>query len=275
MVVARWRWALAVLALGAASGTACGGSESSGDDDKPAPQAGNGGGSLTAPRDELNDAIAFSPVYSSYDGEHTFLVPVTVKGYTGITWQTDRPDLVELSEVNENTVMIETLGAGEAKIIANAGPLQGYTVLTITESTPEEWAVGENRYANGAILMIDREMAMMAAMNAMNMPGAPPIMIPDDLSCKNCHGTGAMALSVEHTPQQTGGYSDQDLINIFTMGMKPPKAGWKSGIPMQLYTLLHTWGATEEEKRGLVAYLRSLTPAAQGAIDFGGFADND
>ena len=119
--------------------------------------------------------------------------------------------------------------------------------------------------------MIDRQMAMMQA-----MMGGMMLMIPDDLSCKNCHGSGAMALSVEHTPQQTGGYSDDDLVQIFTMGMKPPTAGWKSGIPMQLYTLLHTWSATEEEKRGLVAYIRSLTPATQGQIDFGGLAgDND
>lgn len=274
MVVARWRWALAVLALGAASGTACGGSESSDDDDN-ASAAGMGGSQQQPPRDELNASIKFSPVYSSYDGQHTFLVPVTVQGYTGIEWDTDRRDLVSLSKVNENTVMIETLGAGEAKIIANAGPLQGYTTLTITKSTPEEWAIGENRYANAAVLMIDREAAMMAAMNAMNMPGQPPIVIPDDLSCKNCHGSGAMALSVEHTPQQTGGYSDEELIAIFTMGQKPPKANWRSGIPMPLYTMLHTWSATEEEKRGLVAYIRSLTPATQGPIDFGGIANND
>ena len=197
---------------------------------------------------------------------HTFQVPVTVKGYTGISWETDRKDLVDLAQVNGNTVMVTTRGAGDAKIIARAGAdVSGSTTLTITKSTPEEWAIGENRYKNAAVLMIDRMQAMQEAMMMGGM-----INIPDDLSCKNCHGSGAMALSVEHTPQQTGGYSDEDLVKIFTMGMKPPKAGWKSGIPEPLYMRLHTWSATEEEKRGLIAYIRSLTPAPQGDIDFGG-----
>jgi hypothetical protein len=263
MVVARWRWALVILTLGAVM--ACG-DEPSGDGASMA-----GANALAPVGTDLDADIFFSPAYSSFDGVHTFQVPMTVKGYSAIEWETENKDLVDLEKINPNTVMITTRKAGTARIIARAGSLSGSTMLHITESTDADWNLGKERYTNAAVLMIDRQMAMMQAMQ-----GGMMITIPDDLSCKNCHGSGAMALSVEHTPQQTGGYSDEELVNIFTKGAKPPTAGWKSGIPMQLYMSLHTWSATEEEKRGLVAYIRSLTPATQGQIDFGGIAgDND
>ena len=263
MVVARWRWALIVLALSAAM-TACGSDDGDGDG-----AMNTAGGNAPPPvGTDLDANIKFSPVYSSFDGVHTFQVPVTVKGYAGIVWETDRPDLVDIDPVNDNTGMLTTRGPGEAKIIARAGNLSGSTTLHITESTPAEWDLGLDRYTNRGVLNIDRMEAMMMAQMMGGM-----FTIPDDLSCKNCHGGGAMALSVEHTPQQTGGYSDEDLVKIFTMGMKPPTAGWKSGIPMPIYTLLHTWSATEEEQRGLIAYIRSLTPTPQGPIDFCGLAD--
>ena len=159
--------------------------------------------------------------------------------------------------------MITTRGAGVAKIIATAGPLEGSSVLTITQMSPADWELGNQRYNNEVPLpMIDRTM-----INPTN------IMIPDDLSCRNCHGGGAMALSVEHTPQQTGGYSDEDLINIFTAGTKPPGAQFHTSFPESIYVRFHTWDATEAEKKGIVVYLRSLTPKSQGELDFGGLAD--
>ena len=74
---------------------------------------------------ELDPLLFFSPLYSGYDGVHSFQVPITVRGYLGIEWETDRPDLVELREVNDNTAMITTRGAGAARIIAHAGPISG------------------------------------------------------------------------------------------------------------------------------------------------------
>jgi hypothetical protein len=79
-----------------------------------------------------------------------------------------------------------------------------------------------------------------------------------------------MFLDVQHTPQQTGGYSDMDLINIFTQGYKPNGSVFHTMIPPQIYQRFHTWMATDPEKTGLVCYLRSLEPKTQGMIDFGG-----
>lgn len=264
MVVARWRFAVLVLALG--TGLVACGSDTGDDGDKKMENLGGAGmgANPAVIGTDLDSAILFSPMYSAYDGAHDFKVPAVVNGYTGVEWRTDKPELVDLEKTGTNSVMITTRGAGVAKIIAKAGPLEGSSVLTITQMSPADWELGNERYNNEVPLpMIDRTMINPAM-----------IVIPDDLSCRNCHGGGAMALSVEHTPQQTGGYSDEDLVKIFTMGMKPPTAGWKSGIPMFIYTMLHTWSATPEEQKGIIAYLRALTPASQGEIDFGGITGN-
>lgn len=203
---------------------------------------------------DLDSAILFSPVYSAYDGVHVFSVPVTVLRYTEVKWETDREDLVELKPIDTNTVMIETLGAGTARIIARVGPLSGSTVLTITEFEPEEWAIGERLYAGGAQPQIDRN----------------SLMFQDDLSCGTCHSGAADALSYETTPQQLGGYSDGELSDIITMGIKPPQPGWRSAVPMFIYTMLHTLSLSDAETRALLAYLRSITPASAGERGFGG-----
>jgi hypothetical protein len=58
---------------------------------------------------------------------------------------------------------------------------------------------------------------------------------------------------------QTSGFSDQELITIFTMGKRPassPKPAPVSGF----WGANHTWNVTDEEKLGLVAYLRTKPP---------------
>jgi hypothetical protein len=237
---------------------ACGGGDDS-DNGSAGSNGGAGSGSPSAVGTELDANILFSPMYSAYDGVHDFKLPAIVNGYTDVQWEADE-EYVGLERLSDNSVMITTRKAGEVRIIARSGSLSGSAMLTITEASPSDWELGEMRYNNGVDLPpINQAEAM-----------AMGVTIPDDLSCRNCHGGGAMALSVEHTPQQTGGYSDADLVNIFTMGAKPPTAGWRSGIPEFIYMRLHTWTATEEEKKGIIVYLRSFEPKSQGDIDFGG-----
>ncbi len=262
VVSCRWVAVLALLSvLGACSSSDDGDDDDNGGSSGSAGDNGGGAGMAAPVGNELDADMMFSPMYSAYDGgEHTFKVPAIVNGYTGVTWSAEDPSMVDLVQTGENSVMITTRAAGSTRIIARAGGLSGSAMIHITEANPADWVLGEQRYNNGVPL---------PDFSAMQAAGAG-IMIPDDLSCRNCHGGGADALSVEHTPQQTGGYSDEELIAIFTMGQKPPTAGWRSGIPMFIYTMLHTWSATEEEKRGIIAYLRSMEPMSQGEIDFGG-----
>jgi hypothetical protein len=78
-----------------------------------------------------------------------------------------------------------------------------------------------------------------------------------------------MLIDVQHTPQQTGGYSDEDLINIFTKGQKPAGGGCRVISPCGVWTSFHRWTTTDDETKGIVYYLRSLEPSPQGSISFG------
>jgi hypothetical protein len=199
---------------------------------------------------------------------NTYQVPAIVSGVKVDNWSSDPEGFVDIEpDEQSGGVLITTRKPGEVRIIAKAGPLSGSAMLKITAFTPEQQAAGEMRYNNAIPLPsfnFDRDAGP---------PDPRMFMIPDDLSCKNCHGAGATALDVEHTPQQTGGYSDEELIGIITMGTKPPGAKFHTMVPQFIYTMFHTWGATEEEKTGLVAYLRSLPPATQGPLDFGGLVN--
>jgi hypothetical protein len=200
-------------------------------------------------------------MYSGYDGgEHNFKIPAIVVDLAGVHWSASDISYVDMEEdPTTGGVMITTRKAGMVKIIARNGDLSGSADLTITEYDPEVCAAGEQRYNNS--IGIDAGMMM--------LPGIGEV--PENASCANCHGEGAMFLDVQHTPQQTGGYSDMDLINIFTKGYKPNGSLMRTMIPPQIYQRFHTWEATDEEKQGLVCWLRQFEPKAQGAFDFGGF----
>jgi hypothetical protein len=268
MQVSRKTW-LGVAAV-ALTMTACG--SDSGDD--------SASGGLGV---EHNDfGLAFSPIYSANDGQHTFQVPVVPQGGVAVdSWElydssgkkvTDAADFAK--DASFGGAMITTKKAGDYTILAHAGKQTGCAKFTVTSGTPDQWNTGEARY-NNSIMLSSLVPDMSMLMN---------YMLPKDISCKNCHGDGAMFLDVEHTPQQTGGYSDADLAKILTMGMKPtppdpsipaectPYAYMRSktGVPLAIYQWFHTWQATPDEVTGLVLYLRALKPETQGMLDFGG-----
>jgi hypothetical protein len=204
--------------------------------------------------------IVFSPMYSGFDGgDHTFKVPAIVSEISGVKWSASDISYVDMEEDPvTGGVMITTRKAGNVKIIARSGDLSGSADLTITEYDPADCSAGEMRYNNS--IGIDA--------GAMALPGLGTV--PENASCANCHGEGAMFLDVQHTPEQTGGYSDMDLVNIFTRGFKPEGTQFHTRIPPQIYQRFHTWEATDEEKKGLVCWLRQFEPKPQGMFDFGG-----
>jgi hypothetical protein len=205
--------------------------------------------------------IIFDHAYSAYDGQNTYKVPAIALGVTGtVKWTASDesmvyldPDAVQFGDAGTppgRGVMITTRKAGTVTITASAGSACGSSQLTIAQATPEERQIGSDRYNNGVPITFDG--------------GRTP-------ACSNCHGatSNTMFLDVQHTPQQTGGYSDEDLVNIFTKGQKPPGGGCRV-ISCGVWASFHQWQATEQEMKGIVYYLRSLEPAPQGAIDFGG-----
>ena len=218
-------------------------------------------------------SLLFSPMYSAYDGVHDFKVPAIVQGVQGAKWSARPADAVDLEpDSSTGGVMITTRKAGKVLIIARAGKLSGSADLFVTDAKPEDWELGEMRYNNAIPFPMFDGGFPEAGIPDGGMPGSQ-YSLPDDLQCSNCHGDGAQALDVEHSPQQTGGYSDDDLATIVTMGMKPKGAKFHTPFPPALYARFHTWDATPEELKGIIIYLRSLDPKSQGALDFQGLRD--
>jgi hypothetical protein len=215
--------------------------------------------------------ILFAPMYSAYDGVHPFKIPAVVDGIQAgaITWSAADPSLVDMApDPASGGVMITMRKAGSTQIIASAGGLCGVSALTISEASPADWMNGSARYNDGIVLV----------------NGQPPrgSGITDggtnarEAACTNCHGdTATMAAfkTVSHTPTQTGGFSDEELIQIFTMGMVPTGGYFDEAIiPYRQWQGFHRWSMTPEQAKGMVVYLRSLTPQSQMGMrgDFGG-----
>jgi hypothetical protein len=76
---------------------------------------------------------------------------------------------------------------------------------------------------------------------------------------------------VAHTPQQTGGFSDDDMLNIVLDGVVRDGGYFDpSIISYQNWQIFHQWkDITPDQQTGIVVYLRSIPPAAQmGIVDF-------
>lgn len=132
-------------------------------------------------------------------------------------------------------------------------------------ATPEECRSGDFRCHNG--VECELPMSEPADFDISDPNTFEPPATPADLSCMNCHTAGARS-EIEHAPTQIAHVSDEDLIKLFPLSMKRPQLGFRV-LPEQfqdLYAEMHTWDATDEEKKGIVAHLRALTPMGQGDI---------
>ncbi|HEY0464590.1 MAG TPA: hypothetical protein VGC79_10290, partial [Polyangiaceae bacterium] len=213
-------------------------------------------------------------MYSAYDGVHTFQVPAVVNGIDAsqidITWSASDPSMVKLeTDPTTGGVMITTRKAGTVSIIASAGNLCGSSLLTITSATATDWTDGSMRYNDGVV--INRLPRATPPRGTGGAGGAAASAT--DAACTNCHGDTASGpyKTVQHTPEQTGGFSDADLIGIFQSGVVP-KGGYfdDSIVSYAIWQSFHQWNVGDTPQN-MVIYLRSLTPAAQtGSANFGG-----
>jgi hypothetical protein len=221
------------------------------------------GGQNTAPPSSAANQlqILFNPMYSAYDGSHSFKIPAVVDNIdpAAVRWSASDPSMVDMvSDLTVGGVMISPRKAGTVSIIATAGTQQGTSLLTITQAAPEDWTLGSMRYNNGIVLTGP-------------LPGGggrqPDGAVVLNGACTNCHGeTASMGQfrTVSHTPEQTGGFSDDDLLNIITKGTVPIGGYFDSSVVQyNVWRMFHTWEMTPQEARGIIVYLRSLTPQAQ------------
>jgi hypothetical protein len=217
--------------------------------------------------------VLFDPMYSAFDGVHTYQVPAVVDGIdpTAITWSISDPSVAMLQPTADG-VMITMQKAGSASIIASAGTLCGSAALTVTTASADDWMLGSSRYNDGVVISRPGGGFGGGGPNGPGRPDGGAI----EAACTSCHGdtaTNGPFRTVSHTPQQTGGFSDSDLIKIFTEGMLPPDAYFDDTIvPRQQWSSFHRWGMTPEQAKGMVVYLRSLVPQSQKGMrgDFGG-----
>jgi len=236
-------------------------------------------------------SIAFSPMYSAVipgSNVHTFAVPAIVAGVTpsAVVWHASS-DAVVLSAdpstsgilITMNPTAMEAGGAG-LQVTITANTVSGAcaeSILSITQATIDDWNTGNSRYNDASV-------PFTSAFGG----GAPP----DGgfrYACTACHaakggdaGAGAGFNDVAHTPEQTGGFSDDQLLGIIQDGVVPgySDAGVASSdagyfdptiVSYHGWHHFHRWGLTSAEQKGIVVYLRSLTPTAQnGTSNFGG-----
>jgi len=310
--------ALGILALGAgfeacssssSPGTGFGGNDGS--------TGGEGSVQTTCANPTLN--IIFAPMYSAYipgSTTHTFQIPAILDDGSEATWSVSDPSKATLATQMFNGdpgTMITVTGTGTVTVIATkSGGVCGTSTLNITSATENDWQNGSTRYNDGVSLHLGPgdggfmrpeggfgdggfmrpEGGGMGGGGMDNDSGCGIVEVDGGTACTNCHGATGMTLfnDVAHTPEQTGGFSDEDLINIIVHGEIPDGgyfdpsvviAGCDGGTcadrAYQRWHALHQWcDITSDEYTGIVTYLRSLTPAPQtGTSNFGGRGGRD
>ena len=240
--------------------------------------------------------IKFNPIYSGFDGTHTYQVPVFVDGVDpgSVVWGSSDPTMVHFDPYVRG-IMITTRKAGDVTIVAQSGGQCGSAPLHIAQYTVDEWNTGNARYNNSMALMINPE-AGIPADASFNIPDGytfdasafdaavicnylkdasiPNAFAGETPACTNCHGVGSNGMlfgmslfnDIAHTPEQTGGFSEDDLTNVFYNAIIPDGGVFDPTIiPYCAWQLYHKWQDidTPEKQAGMRAYLRSLTPQEQ------------
>jgi hypothetical protein len=266
------------------------------------PGAGNGGdGGTTTTQGSCATPvlpIIFDPAYSAYVTDNTsgtplsFQIPMVVNDSavdpSTITWTASDTSMVTLaSDPTTGGEMITINQAGTVTIVATVQGTSscGTATLNITSAMYAQWQAGSSRYNNNVPL----DLKCILGNTGVSSDGG--VCSDAGPACTQCHGPSANATvgfsDIAHTPEQTGGFSDQDLINIVVNGVVPgcgtgqtcPTAD--SGyfdptiLPYAQWQRFHHWGDIQgDTQEGMVVYLRSLTPTAQnGSADFGGHYD--
>jgi hypothetical protein len=250
--------------------------------------------------------IAFTPMYSAFipgSTAHTFQIPAVTDDGNQATWTVSDSTQAQLVPQMFGTlpgVMITVQGAGtgtpgEITVVATESDGScGISVLTITSSTENDWTIGNMRYNDGVSLSLMTDGGGMRFGGPRTTDGGSFFERDGGTACTNCHGPTATAgpyKDVSHTPEQTGGFSDQELIGIITQGEIPDGGYFDPAVliascdgganctqrAFQLWHSFHQWAdITSDQYPGIIVYLRSLQPQTQNGspANFGGGGRN-
>lgn len=209
--------------------------------DDPAGDDDDDDASSLPPTDSGLGLLSFKPsdIYSGFDGTHTFKVPFAIYDYGDDVTVTASPaGSVTLAEAtlakpvgpngtDTGKYYIATVkAAGDITLTAKSKSKTASGTLHVTEYDPNTWTTGEGRYKAGP--------------NTDNPP------------CTDCHVNGQ---AIDHSPAALATVTDQEVGLIVTTGIStggfPIKINGKAG---------HRWEVTDEQKVGLITYLRALEP---------------
>jgi mono/diheme cytochrome c family protein len=216
-------------------------------------------------------ALTYSPMYSAFieGGAHEAQLSVTLKDYTlrdkGAKYSSSDPSIAVVVDTEEGA-LITVKKEGSVIISVNVRGTTGSANLKVTKYTETQWTAGQARFFNGKLAIVpgtpDEPITLLALGSGgkLNANGA----------CSTCHTAQAQTLKIETTPKQIGGYSDEELREIFERGIKPDGFALRTPIPAFAWGTFHSWTATEDEKLGLIAFMRTQLPKENPAIiDYG------
>ena len=300
---------IGVAALMAACGSSnsgggvTGGDGGTGPTTNPSNPDGGAGVNNSTPGSCANPTIqlAFSPMYSAFipgSTAQTFQVPaITVDGNTA-SWSSSDPTKVDLApDPTSGGVMITMKGTGDVTIFAAEGATCGSSALHITQNSEDDWTTGSARYNDGVGIVFGPPPGFRdggrpeGGFGGGGSDGGSRLEMDGGTACTNCHGptaTNGIFNDVSHTPEQTGGFSDQELIDIIVNGIIPDggyfdpavmRAGCDGGTTLgpsmgqcglrayARWQSIHKWSdITPAQQPGIVCYLRSLQPQPQNGV---------
>lgn len=232
---------LAALALAATfGGVGCEKTETVWVEDPEEPISDAGFDSRPAPDSGLG-ILHFRPeqTYSGFDGTNTFRVPIAVydadDDLTVVATDPSTVDIVPKQLANpvldDGTIdngkyfFVTVKKAGTITLQAKSRGETAEARIDVTEYAPDRWSVGETRYKLGA-------------------SGEP--------ACAMCHAGGQ---AIDHSPAALATATDEQIAAVITSGISI------SGFPIRIDgSPGHRWTVTDDERDGLVTYLRALEP---------------
>jgi hypothetical protein len=247
----RPRVLIAFLLTLAAAAAACSSSSNAtdpgGDDDDDDDNTTTVPDASTPPADSGLSILHLSPSreYSGFDGTHSFKVPIAVYGAKSTDNITVTPDVagaavitpVKLKNVDPSAdsgvyFMVDIKQAGTIKLTAKAGTQTADATISVAQYEAARWTQGETRYMN-------------AGSNG-------------DPACRSCHVDGQ---AIDHSPATLASVADTDVGRIMTLGVKPSRATISTGCTdCSDAAKKHQWMLSDDERRGLIVYLRGLEP---------------
>lgn len=231
--------------------------------------------------------IHFAPMYTAFitdSKNHTFQVPAIVTGGSGpAKWSASDSSAVsfEADPATGGTLMTVLSAAPTVTIIARVGALCTTAELHTTSAVEADWQAGNARYNNNVPVYpgcVGARLSAQLGDAGIHLAGPPDGGCPAaGPACTGCHGakpTAGFFSGVQHSPEQTAGFTDQQLIDIFFNATD--KNYDTTYLPYEYWHGFHTWTdiSTPETQKAMIVYLRSLKPAPdQGGINFGVLQD--